>query len=1050
MDSRRIWLSALWIAFIFAGAQAANAQCASFSLSPTSQEFAASGGTGLVTINASPPGCTTARTASTATPWITINFGQSGNGAGSVGYTVDQNLGPSQRSGSITIAGQTFAVTQAGTPCTFSISPNSQSFTSDGGTGAVTVNATPSGCQSSRTATTAASWITLSSGASGTGGGSLIYSVSANTTSSSRTATITIAGRTFTVNQAALACNYTISPSQANFPASGGSDQITITASPVGCSSPRTATSNSNWITISFGATGSGSGTVGFTVQSNAFTVARTGTITVAERTFTVNQAAGSCSFTLSPSSSTISNSGGNSGFNITASNQSCSWTAVNNTPEMISLTTGDSGTGNGRIDFSVGPNALTSSRTGSITIGNASHTVTQGSACRVTASPTGATLGGAGGTGTISVTTQGSNCAWTAVSNNDFITIPSGSSGTSSGTVNYSVAANVTGADRVGSISINDFGFTIYQSSNCTYALSSTGISLDPTGGSGSFNVATTCPWTAIPSADWIQVTPASGTGNSAIAFTVAGNTSAQARTGAVSIGSASFRINQAGVSCSVQVSPASFRSPAGGETFRVQVEAPQGCDWGASSTAGFISIARTDEGFNFTVAPNPLPESRSAVITAGDKTVAIAQDAAVCEFRLTPSRAAFTAAGGGGSFEVATTCSWTAQSQAPWIIIPPPHDQQQNGDGRVLFNVARLTGGSDSRSATIRAGSALFTITQTNSPCALNVNPQDARISGAGGRAMLRVEGGPSCKWSPVSEGDWLSISSWSSINGAGVVNLAAPPNSEVEPRQAQVRIVANGVEPQSVTVTQGGLQPAIDSYEHAITRSEGGPLAPGTRIVVKGTSMGPAEAVLADLTGDFVPADLAGVQLLFNGIPAPLYSVSRDNIVAQVPFAVAGSSSVEVVVRNNGVDSEPANMELAVSTPAIVTNDSATGRGQATALNQNGSANSPANLATRNETITFLVNGAGAVRPDAEDGRIYRQATELPVPVLPVTVQIGGQNAVVTQATVAPNETAGMIRVTARIAVNSTTGTAVPVIIRFGGQTAQTQAGVTISVR
>jgi len=45
----------------------------------------------------------------------------------------------------MTIAGKIFTVTQSGVPCTYSISPPSQSFTSSGGTGSVSVT-TPSGC----------------------------------------------------------------------------------------------------------------------------------------------------------------------------------------------------------------------------------------------------------------------------------------------------------------------------------------------------------------------------------------------------------------------------------------------------------------------------------------------------------------------------------------------------------------------------------------------------------------------------------------------------------------------------------------------------------------------------------------------------------------------------------------------------------------------------------------------------------------------------------------------------------------------------------------
>ncbi len=83
--------------------------------------------------------------------------------------------------------------------------------------------------------------------------------------------------------------------------------------------------------------------------------------------------------------------------------------------------------------------------------------------------SPTSANFGAAGGSNSVSVTPS-STCPWqaTAVSTGNWITITSGSSGTSSGTVNYSVTAN-SGPARTGDIDIAGATFTIAQSLGCT-----------------------------------------------------------------------------------------------------------------------------------------------------------------------------------------------------------------------------------------------------------------------------------------------------------------------------------------------------------------------------------------------------------------------------------------------------------------------------------------------------------------------------------------------------------------------------------------------------
>ena len=85
--------------------------------------------------------------------------------------------------------------------CTYSISPTSASFTSSGGTGSVSVT-TQSGC--AWTASSAASWMSITSGASGTGSGTMNYSVAANTGTSSQTAASSVAGLAFTVTEAGV------------------------------------------------------------------------------------------------------------------------------------------------------------------------------------------------------------------------------------------------------------------------------------------------------------------------------------------------------------------------------------------------------------------------------------------------------------------------------------------------------------------------------------------------------------------------------------------------------------------------------------------------------------------------------------------------------------------------------------------------------------------------------------------------------------------------------------------------------------------------------
>jgi len=163
--------------------------------------------------------------------------------------------------------------------CSPSISPTSRSHEGGTDTGSISVT---SDCN--WTAASNASWITISSGESGSGNGTVTYSVGENT-GSSRTGTITIANKTFTVIQSGL---YSISPLSRSHGPNAETGSVSVTAYQ---SANWVASSGSAWITITSGSSGTGDGTVNYSVSANPDTSNRTGTITIAGLTFTVTQA---------------------------------------------------------------------------------------------------------------------------------------------------------------------------------------------------------------------------------------------------------------------------------------------------------------------------------------------------------------------------------------------------------------------------------------------------------------------------------------------------------------------------------------------------------------------------------------------------------------------------------------------------------------------------------------------------------------------------------------------------------------------------------------
>jgi Putative binding domain, N-terminal/Viral BACON domain len=274
--------SAISNQFVFPGTgPPAPAPC-SYSLSSTARSGSAAATTGTLNVTTS-AGC--AWTAASNAGWLAITRGATGNGNGTVGYSVAANSNTAQRVGRVTIAGVTFTFTQAGAACTYTLSPTTRNVATAATTGSVGVTA-GSGC--AWTSSSSSGWLTVTSGGSGTGNGTVNYSVAANTSSAARSATLRIGTATFTVTQGG-SCVYTVTPTSKGFNPASATGTVTVTVAS-GCS--WTATRSRSWITITSGTSGTGNGTVRYRVSSYTGSSARTGTLTVAGQAVVITQSA--------------------------------------------------------------------------------------------------------------------------------------------------------------------------------------------------------------------------------------------------------------------------------------------------------------------------------------------------------------------------------------------------------------------------------------------------------------------------------------------------------------------------------------------------------------------------------------------------------------------------------------------------------------------------------------------------------------------------------------------------------------------------------------
>ncbi|MBZ5560701.1 MAG: putative Ig domain-containing protein, partial [Acidobacteriia bacterium] len=423
---------------------AALPQC-TYDVSPASTTIGAAGGAG--TFDLSTAGhCSW--TASVSQPsWISLTSAASGTGAATIGFRIASNPFASQRSGTITVNGGVYTISQFGSACSFVINPISLSAPAGGGITSVGVTASDSICGWS------ASSLDLGvSPAAGSGNGTVTVTIPPNLAAGVRQLTASIAGQTFTVNQQGVDCTVAVDPSSASFSDAGGLGSSTITT-PAACGYDTTSTPS--WVTITSGGSSlSGSGTLQYTVNANSATTPRTGSIVVGGQTLTISQGAAACSVTLDTAAlgSPFGTGAGSGAIGVIANGDNCAW-SVSGSANWVTFAP-NAASGSGTVSIGVAANLLVLSRTATVAIAGQMVTISQsGQACSYALQSSTGSVPAAGGSGTVGVLTPAA-CSWNPVSSDPtWLSVGPGSTG--SGDASFVATANPNPSPRAATVTI-------------------------------------------------------------------------------------------------------------------------------------------------------------------------------------------------------------------------------------------------------------------------------------------------------------------------------------------------------------------------------------------------------------------------------------------------------------------------------------------------------------------------------------------------------------------------------------------------------------------
>jgi len=97
------------------------------------------------------------------------------------------------------------------------------------------------------------------------------------------------------------------------------------------------------------------------------------------------------------------------------------------------------------------------------VTIAGQTLTINQAASCSYSINPSSASIKSDGGNGPAVTVTATAGCSWTAVSNDAWITVTAGATGSGNGSVAFKVSKN-GGAQRTGTLTIAGQTFTVMQ----------------------------------------------------------------------------------------------------------------------------------------------------------------------------------------------------------------------------------------------------------------------------------------------------------------------------------------------------------------------------------------------------------------------------------------------------------------------------------------------------------------------------------------------------------------------------------------------------------
>jgi len=297
------------------------------------------------------------------------------------------------------------------------------------------------------------------------------------------------------------------------------------------------------------------------------------------------------------------------------------------------------------------------------------------------------------------------------------------------------------------------------------------------------------------------------------------------------------------------------------------------------------------------------------------------------------------------------------------------------------------------------------------------------------------------------------WLGVYRRDFTNGVVLLNPIGASSATLSP--AGHFVSTDGGSVGSVTLSGGQAAVLINAPTSGIqvlgvanaASYSSAAFSPGEIVTIFGQNMGPSAFMTLEVNYDGqLSTSLAGSQVFFDGIAAPLVYVSATQSSVIVPYEVAGKQTTQLVVAYNGAESPPMALSIVPAAPGLFAVNEQ-GFGQGAIFNQDGTRNSSSHPAATGSVIVLYGTGEGVLTPSGVTGEVVGALAPFPAIAGHVSVTIGGVPCNLRYAGSVPTYVEGLFQINAQVPDGVSPGDQ-PIVVKIGG--AASQSNLTVAIQ